>query len=423
MAAHALEAGERHAARQARSENRGHVSAAAHALEAGERHAAISAINRGFDTKISAAFEKPLQNRDECSLCGNCVARCPVGALTEASPLPKQFVARENFTETVCTLCGNTCGMKIATKAGEILRCLPTHEKARQARVGHRGHMSESAHSLEAASSFPAHEKARQARSGHRGHVSAAAHSLEAASSFPAHEKIESASDTRRLILQPSNLCEHGRFGFLNFGEKIITPLVRRDGLLRRATLRDATKAIREGLSVIAAQYGTESIGIAVSPQYVNEDISAIVDFAARLGTPHIFTFADVRDEEKTYCNTEGLKKAGVSTKSEKFLQKIREGEIKGLVIFGEELPAELAKSGKNGKSGGVHLPEFLAVQAAYTAKITGIPARDAQVILPAPAFGEVSGTITRDTGEILPVNPALTPACGYQAREMAELL
>ncbi|MCL1846293.1 MAG: hypothetical protein FWF77_10360 [Defluviitaleaceae bacterium] len=43
-------------------------------------------------------------------------------------------------------------------------------------------------------------EKARQARIGHRGHVSESAHSLEAGSNFLAHEKNESASVTRRLI-------------------------------------------------------------------------------------------------------------------------------------------------------------------------------------------------------------------------------
>ncbi|MCL1845042.1 MAG: hypothetical protein FWF77_03975 [Defluviitaleaceae bacterium] len=43
-----------------------------------------------------------------------------------------------------------------------------------EARQGHRGHMSESARSLEAGSSFLTHKKARQARSGHRGHVLAA---------------------------------------------------------------------------------------------------------------------------------------------------------------------------------------------------------------------------------------------------------
>ncbi|MCL1844878.1 MAG: hypothetical protein FWF77_03140 [Defluviitaleaceae bacterium] len=59
-------------------------------------------------------------------------------------------------------------------------RHLRFHHKARQARSGHRGHVSEATHSLEAVSNFPAYKKARQARSGHRGHVSEATHSLEA---------------------------------------------------------------------------------------------------------------------------------------------------------------------------------------------------------------------------------------------------
>ncbi|MCL1844561.1 MAG: hypothetical protein FWF77_01510 [Defluviitaleaceae bacterium] len=42
------------------------------------------------------------------------------------------------------------------------------------------------------ADSFLQNKKARQARIGHRGHVSAATHSLEAGSSFLAHKKVSS---------------------------------------------------------------------------------------------------------------------------------------------------------------------------------------------------------------------------------------
>ncbi|MCL1844479.1 MAG: hypothetical protein FWF77_01085, partial [Defluviitaleaceae bacterium] len=63
------------------------------------------------------------------------------------------------------------------------------HKKARQARGEHRGHVSKSAHFLEAGSRFLAHIKARQARGEHRGHVSRATHSLEAGSNFPTRKK------------------------------------------------------------------------------------------------------------------------------------------------------------------------------------------------------------------------------------------
>lgn len=43
---------------------------------------ALAAVNRGFMATISPAFEKDLQD-SECTYCGQCVAVCPVGALTE----------------------------------------------------------------------------------------------------------------------------------------------------------------------------------------------------------------------------------------------------------------------------------------------------------------------------------------------------
>ena len=50
--------------------------------------AAISKINRGFETKIGTAFDKPLQE-SSCVGCGQCVLVCPTGALTQKSDLNK----------------------------------------------------------------------------------------------------------------------------------------------------------------------------------------------------------------------------------------------------------------------------------------------------------------------------------------------
>ncbi|MCL1845207.1 MAG: hypothetical protein FWF77_04825 [Defluviitaleaceae bacterium] len=60
--------------------------------------------------------------------------------------------------------------------------------------------MSRATRALEAGSNFPAHKKARQARIGHRGHVSEATHSLEAGSNFPAHKKILPIATDRIFI-------------------------------------------------------------------------------------------------------------------------------------------------------------------------------------------------------------------------------
>ena len=43
---------------------------------------ALSAIRRGFNTTIAPAFDR-MMTESECTYCGQCVAVCPVGALTE----------------------------------------------------------------------------------------------------------------------------------------------------------------------------------------------------------------------------------------------------------------------------------------------------------------------------------------------------
>jgi formate dehydrogenase major subunit len=302
----------------------------------------LSAVNRGFDTTVMAAFGQPLQNRDECTLCGNCVARCPVGALTEVSPMPKHLTVREEITESTCTLCGKGCEFFVTSKAGQILRCLPAEGKT---------------------------------------------------------------------------LCETGRFGFLRLGEKLLTPLVKKEGLLRRVSLPQATKTVREELNVLRASYGPQSIGIAISPTYTLEDIYTIKEYADYLNTPHIFTFTSNSSPDKTQCNTYGLKNLGISTNSEAFLAKVKSGEIKGLVVFGDELPPEIADLRET-------TLEFLTIQTAYTSAISTKPARVADVILPAPAFGEVLGHILNEEfNKTLPVNPSFAPACGIQTRQLIPLL
>lgn len=71
---------------------------------------ALGLVNRGFDTLISPTLGRPLLQTD-CVSCGNCVEACPTGALSfkdrKRSDLP------EETCDSVCTLCGELCTMKV----------------------------------------------------------------------------------------------------------------------------------------------------------------------------------------------------------------------------------------------------------------------------------------------------------------------
>lgn len=61
---------------------------------------ALNAINRGFMAVVAPAFERNLEN-SPCTFCGQCVAVCPTGALTEVNHTNKLIKALADPTKTV----------------------------------------------------------------------------------------------------------------------------------------------------------------------------------------------------------------------------------------------------------------------------------------------------------------------------------
>jgi len=53
---------------------------------------ALTEIGRGFDTVIGTAFNEPIHNT-QCTFCGQCLAVCPTGALTEVNNVSKVWKA------------------------------------------------------------------------------------------------------------------------------------------------------------------------------------------------------------------------------------------------------------------------------------------------------------------------------------------
>ena len=83
--------------------------------------AAISIINRGFESKVGAAFDGSLVD-SPCEFCGMCVEVCPTGALI---PKYKVGVARRWQTEkvsTTCAYCGVGCALDLHVMDNKIVR-------------------------------------------------------------------------------------------------------------------------------------------------------------------------------------------------------------------------------------------------------------------------------------------------------------
>lgn len=76
---------------------------------------ALGYINRGFRTVVGTFGNKGFLE-SVCESCGECVSRCPVGALAPKQP---QLAARE--VKTVCTYCGVGCGIFLGVKGDQVV--------------------------------------------------------------------------------------------------------------------------------------------------------------------------------------------------------------------------------------------------------------------------------------------------------------
>lgn len=76
---------------------------------------ALGYINRGFKSVVGTAGNKPLKD-SICESCGECVVRCPVGALAAKNP---QIAARE--VKSTCIYCGVGCGIHIGVKGNDVI--------------------------------------------------------------------------------------------------------------------------------------------------------------------------------------------------------------------------------------------------------------------------------------------------------------
>ena len=79
--------------------------------------AAVDFGFRGYQTTVSTFGNKPLAE-SRCEACGECVVRCPVGALVQKNYRPP---ARE--VKTTCPYCGVGCGMYLGVRGDQVVHC------------------------------------------------------------------------------------------------------------------------------------------------------------------------------------------------------------------------------------------------------------------------------------------------------------
>ena len=81
----------------------------------------IDFTGRGFNTKIATPHDGPLTT-ETCEFCGECVAVCPVGALTEKERVGAGREWEFRKVRTICPYCGVGCTLELSVADGRIVR-------------------------------------------------------------------------------------------------------------------------------------------------------------------------------------------------------------------------------------------------------------------------------------------------------------
>ncbi len=80
-----------------------------------EKVSAIDFVGRGYNTKIATFGDKPIA-QSKCISCGECVIRCPVGAL-----IPKNLKRPTNEVKTICPHCSVGCSLFLGIRDNVVV--------------------------------------------------------------------------------------------------------------------------------------------------------------------------------------------------------------------------------------------------------------------------------------------------------------
>ena len=182
-----------------------------------QRIDALQFMKKGGFTQVVAKGDHAL----DCEFCGDCLAVCPVGAITNkfSKYVYKPWQLRK--TLTTCNYCGDGCQMYVETKDTEVVRV--TSPLSWKNKWGDRG----------------------DTVNGHGG------------------------------------LCVRGRFGFqfIDSKERLKAPLIRKDTALAPATWIEALETTAERLMHVKRQHGAEAIAGLITARCTNEELYVFQKF------------------------------------------------------------------------------------------------------------------------------------------------
>jgi formate dehydrogenase alpha subunit len=172
---------------------------------------ALQFMKKGGFNQVVAKGDRPL----DCEFCGDCLAVCPVGAITNkfSKYLYKPWQMKK--TTTTCNYCGDGCQMYLETKDEEVIRV--TSPLSWKNKWGDRSETAK----------------------GHGG------------------------------------LCVRGRFGFeyLDGQNRLVQPLVRESGRLVEKPWLEAMHSLVDRLTEVKRQHGAEAIAGLVTARCTNEEL------------------------------------------------------------------------------------------------------------------------------------------------------
>jgi formate dehydrogenase alpha subunit len=172
---------------------------------------ALQFIKKGGFTQVVAKGDVPLA----CEFCGDCLAVCPVGAITNkySKYLYKPWQLKK--TTTTCNYCGDGCQMYVEVKDTDVVRV--TSPLSWKNKWGAR----------------------EDTAKGHGG------------------------------------LCVRGRFGFqfIDSKARLLRPLTRQDGRLVETPWLEAAQQVVDRLAAIKAQHGPQAVAGLITARCTNEEL------------------------------------------------------------------------------------------------------------------------------------------------------